>query len=165
MTHRRHLLTSFASTALLAAVGPALAGPGHAKAHGPVNKEQTDWGIAGDAKAAKRTVKITMLDTMRFSPDNIFVKQGETLRFTMKNTGALGHELVIGTQAALNEHAALMVKFPTMEHDAPYMAHVGPNASAEVVWNFNRPGNFAFACLIPGHYQAGMVGTITVAAT
>nr|WP_315184486.1 cupredoxin family protein [uncultured Albidiferax sp.] len=164
MAHRRHVLHTLASTALLAAAGPVLAGPGHAASHGPVKKEQTDWGIAGDAKAAKRTVQISMLDSMRFSPDNITAKLGETIRFTMKNPGALGHELVIGTQAALDEHAALMVKFPGMEHDEPYMAHVGAGHSGSIVWTFNRPGSFAFACLIPGHYQAGMVGKITVAA-
>nr|WP_315243058.1 cupredoxin family protein [uncultured Albidiferax sp.] len=148
----------------MATVGPVLAGPGHATSHGPVKKEQTDWGIAGDAKAAKRTVQITMLDSMRFSPDTITAKLGETIRFTMKNTGALGHELVIGTQATLDEHAALMAKFPSMEHDEPYMAHVGAGHHGSIVWTFNRPGSFAFACLIPGHYQAGMVGKITVAA-
>ena len=164
MAHRRHVLHTLASTALLAATGPVLAGPGHATSHGPVKKEQTDWGIAGDAKAAKRTVQITMLDSMRFSPDTITAKLGETIRFTMKNPGTLGHELVIGTQAALDEHAALMVKFPGMEHDEPYMAHVGAGHHGSIVWTFNRPGSFAFACPIPGHYQAGMVGKITVAA-
>lgn len=164
MAHRRHVLHTLASTALLAATGPVLAGPGHATSHGPVKKEQTDWGIAGDAKAAKRTVQISMLDSMRFSPDTITAKLGETIRFTMKNPGTLGHELVIGTQAALDEHAALMVKFPGMEHDEPYMAHVGAGHHGSIVWTFNRPGSFAFACPIPGHYQAGMVGKITVAA-
>ena len=164
MAHRRHVLHTLASTALLAAAGPGLAGPGHATSHGPVKKEQTDWGIAGDAKAAKRTVPITMQDSMRFSPDTITAKLGETIRFTMKNPGTLGHELVIGTQAALDEHAALMARFPSMEHDAPYMAHVGAGHSGSIVWTFNRPGSFAFACLIPGHYQAGMVGKITVSA-
>ncbi len=164
MAHRRLALHTLATTAWLATVGPVLAGPGHATAHGPVKKEQTDWGIAGDAKAAKRTVQITMLDSMRFSPDHITVKTGETIRLVVKNAGAIGHELVIGTQATLDAHAALMAKFPTMEHDEPYMAHVASKASGAIVWTFNRPGRFAFACLIPGHYQAGMVGTVTVAA-
>nr|WP_315233047.1 cupredoxin family protein [uncultured Albidiferax sp.] len=164
MTNRRHALQTLASTALLAAIGPAAAGPGHDKPHGPVKKEQTDWGIAGDAKAVKRTVQITMLDAMRFSPDSIAVRLGETIRFSMQNAGTLGHELVIGTKAKLDEHAAMMAKFPGMEHDEPYMAHVGPKASGDIVWTFNRAGNFGFACLIPGHYQAGMVGNISVTA-
>jgi len=55
-----------------------------------------------------------------------------------------------------------MVKFPNMEHDEPYMTHVKAGGTGELVWNFNRPGQFEFACLIAGHYQAGMVGTIKV---
>jgi uncharacterized cupredoxin-like copper-binding protein len=71
---------------------------------------------------------------------------------------------VIGTQQALDEHAALMLKFPNMAHDEPYMAHVAPGKAGEIVWTFNRAGDFGFACLIAGHYQAGMVGRITVVA-
>jgi uncharacterized cupredoxin-like copper-binding protein len=80
----------------------------------------------------------------------------------VKNTGQVLHELVIGTRKELDEHAALMMKFPTMEHDEPYMTHVKPGAQGEVIWTFNRPGNFDFACLIAGHYQAGMTGKINV---
>ena len=130
-----------------------------------VKKEQKEWGIAGDAKAVKRTVTLSMSDTMRFTPDRIDVKQGDTVKIVLKNTGKVMHELVIGTQKELKEHAALMVKFPTMEHSEPYMAHVAPGKTGEIIWTFNKPGNFDFACLIAGHYQAGMVGKITVAAS
>jgi uncharacterized cupredoxin-like copper-binding protein len=41
---------------------------------------------------------------------------------------------------------------------------VDAGQSGEIVWTFNRVGEFEFACLIAGHFQAGMVGTITVAA-
>lgn len=134
----------------------------HAKKAGPVVKEQKEWGIAGEPKAAKRTVEFKMSDDMRFTPDRIEVKQGDTVRFVLKNDGKLMHEFVIGTKKELDEHAALMVKFPNMEHDEPYMAHVAPGKTGEVVWTFNRPGEFDFACLIAGHYQAGMVGKIKV---
>jgi uncharacterized cupredoxin-like copper-binding protein len=137
-------------------------GEDHGRKAGPVKKEQKEWGIAGDAKAVKRTIEIRMTDTMRFSPDKIDVKQGETVRFVVKNTGKVLHELVIGTRKELDEHAALMMKFPTMEHDEPYMTHVKPGAQGEVIWTFNRPGDFDFACLIAGHYQAGMTGKIKV---
>jgi uncharacterized cupredoxin-like copper-binding protein len=151
--------------AMLAASTGALA---HEKSHGakkgPVVKEQKDWGIAGDAKAARRTVTVGMGDDMRFTPDRIEVRQGETVRFVVRNTGKLMHEFVIGTKKELDEHAALMVKFPNMEHDEPYMAHVGPGKTGEIVWTFNRAGTFDFACLIAGHYQAGMVGKIVVVA-
>jgi uncharacterized cupredoxin-like copper-binding protein len=131
---------------------------------GPVRKEQKPWGIAGDAKAAKRTIEVTMSDDMRFTPDRIEARQGETVKIVVRNSGALLHEFVMGDKKTLDEHAALMVKFPTMEHDEPSMAHVKPQASGEIVWTFNRPGDFDFACLIAGHYQAGMVGKIRVAA-
>jgi uncharacterized cupredoxin-like copper-binding protein len=134
----------------------------HAKPTSSIKKEQKDWGIAGDAKAVKRTITLTMSDTMRFTPDTITVKQGETIKIVLKNGGAQLHELVIGTKKELEEHAALMVKFPTMEHSEPYMAHIAPGKTGHIIWHFNKPGNFDFACLIPGHYQAGMVGKITV---
>lgn len=127
-----------------------------------VNKEQKEWGIAGDAKSVTRTVTITMLDTMRFSPDKLVVKLGETVKFVINNKGKMLHEMVIGTKKELDEHAALMVKFPNMEHDEPYMSHVAAGKTGEIIWTFNRAGDFDFACLIAGHYQAGMVGKIIV---
>jgi uncharacterized cupredoxin-like copper-binding protein len=130
----------------------------------PVKKEQKDWGIAGDAKAARRTIALRMGDNMRFTPSMIKVKLGETVKFTIKNSGNMLHEFVIGTKKELDEHAALMLKFPNMEHDEPYMAHVPPGKTGSIVWTFNKAGEFDFACLIAGHYQAGMVGNITVLA-
>ena len=129
-----------------------------------VVKEQKDWGIAGDAKAVKKTITLTMADNMRFSPDKFEVKQGDTVRFVVKNQGKQLHEMVIGTKKELDAHAAQMVKFPKMEHDEPYMAHVSVGKSQDLIWTFNRAGDFEFACLIAGHYQAGMAGKITVIA-
>ena len=146
-----------------------LAGTAAAHAHestgrkaGPVHKEQKAFGIAGDARAVTRTIRIAMSDDMRFTPNGIEVGQGETIRFVVANRGKVLHELVIGTRKELDEHAALMARFPNMEHEEPHMAHVKPGGTGEVVWNFNRPGTFNFACLVAGHYQAGMVGTIIV---
>ena len=127
-------------------------------------KEQKDWGIAGEAKSAKREITLNMDDSMRFTPNVITVNQGETVRFVVKNQGKQLHEMVIGTKKELDAHAALMVKFPNMEHDEPYMAHVASGKSQNLIWTFNRAGDFEFACLIAGHYQAGMVGKITVMA-
>jgi uncharacterized cupredoxin-like copper-binding protein len=134
----------------------------HAKA-AAATKEQRPWGIDGDAKDAVRTIEVRMTDNMRFKPDRIEVKQGETIRFVVRNDGKMLHEMVIGTKQALDEHAAMMLKYPGMEHDEPYMAHVSPGKRGEIVWNFNRAGAFQFACLLPGHYEAGMFGNITVA--
>jgi uncharacterized cupredoxin-like copper-binding protein len=129
-----------------------------------VKKEQKPWGIAGDPKAVKHVVEHKMLDSMRFTPDRLQVKVGDTVKFVIKNDGHLMHEFVLGTKKELDEHAALMKKFPDMEHDEPYMAHVAPGKTGEVVWTFNRAGEFDFACLIPGHYEAGMIGKVKVAA-
>ncbi|MBI3715748.1 MAG: cupredoxin family protein [Betaproteobacteria bacterium] len=139
-------------------------GRDHKKNGEPIKKEQKAWGIAGDAKDIKRTITIAMTDQMRFVPDRIEVKQGETVRILLKNSGKMLHEMVIGTKQELDEHAALMVKFPNMEHEAPYMAHVPPGKSGSIVWNFNQTGEFDFACLIAGHYQAGMFGKVIVVA-
>lgn len=138
--------------------------PSGTQAKAAVRKEQKPWGIAGDPKAVVRTVQVGMSDDMRFTPDRLEVKQGQTIRFVFRNGGKVMHEFVLGTKKELEEHAALMVKFPKMEHDEPYMAHVAPGKTGQIVWTFNRAGNFDFACLIAGHYAAGMVGTIKVAA-
>jgi uncharacterized cupredoxin-like copper-binding protein len=156
-------------TLSILAIALAMAG-GAAHAHSGMKhepapsavKEQKPWGIAGNAAAARRTVTIAMTDNMRFTPDRIRMKRGETVRFVLRNDGAMLHEMVIGTKAVLEEHAALMKKFPDMEHDEPYMVHVAPGKTGEIVWRFNRAGEFDFACLIPGHYEAGMTGKITV---
>ncbi|HOX68196.1 MAG TPA: cupredoxin family protein [Burkholderiaceae bacterium] len=137
---------------------------GHARHREVAKKAQQEWGIAGDSRTATRTIEVTMFDAMRFSPDHIDLKQGETVRFRVRNDGQVLHEFVIGTRTKNDEHAALMVRFPNMEHDEPYMAHVPPGQTGEIVWTFNRAGEFDFACLIAGHYQAGMIGKISVAA-
>ena len=136
----------------------------HAPGNSVVKKEQKSWGIAGDVKAVTRSITVSMSDTMRFNPTQMNIKQGETIRFVIKNAGKVMHEMVLGTQKDLDDHAALMLKFPGMEHDEPYMAHVGPGKTGQIIWTFNRVGDFDFACLIAGHYQAGMVGKINVTA-
>lgn len=127
----------------------------------PAAREQKPWGIAGEPRAA-RTIEVRMSDDMRFRPNRIEVREGETIRFVVRNAGGVLHEMVIGTEEELRGHAALMQKFPGMEHEEPYMTHVKPRERGAIVWNFNRPGTFQFACLLPGHYEAGMKGTLVV---
>jgi uncharacterized cupredoxin-like copper-binding protein len=159
------LLKAAAMAGILTMGGLAFAhGDRHSNKPAVVKNEQKPWGVAGDAKKATRTIEVRMSDAMRFSPERIDVRQGETIRFVHKNDGKVMHEFVLGTKQELDEHAALMRKFPDMEHDEPYMAHVAPGKRGEVVWTFNRAGDFVFGCLIPGHYEAGMVGTVRVAA-
>ena len=155
---------NWAAAVLLALAAPAWA---HGDAHpgskpAAVVKEQKPWGIAGDAGSARRTIEVRMTDAMRFVPGRIEVREGETVRFVIRNEGRMLHEMVIGTKKELDEHAALMARFPGMEHDEPYMAHVQPGQTGEIVWTFNRAGEFDFACLIAGHFQAGMRGKFIV---
>lgn len=156
-------------TALLLVFAPAAAWAHGSESHaakpaarGPA--EQKDFGIAGDVKGATRTVRMDMSDAMRFAPAELQVRQGETVRFVVRNSGRVMHELVLGTPQELQKHAEMMRKFPDMEHDEPYMVHVAPGKTGELVWTFNRPGEFQYACLIPGHFEAGMVGRVRVVA-
>jgi len=86
------------------------------------------------------------------------------VRFVVKNGGKVMHEMVIGTLDELKAHGEMMKKHPNMEHDEPYMAHVGPGKTHEMVWQFTKAGEFHFGCLVPGHFDAGMIGRIVVAA-
>ena len=147
-------------------------GTGIADAHGdehgmpamkkPAMMEETAFGRTGDPKKVTRTVKVLMDDNFHYTPARIVVKQGETLRIVANNKGKLLHEIVIGSLDELKEHAKLMRKFPDMEHEAAYMAHVAPGKSEEIVWQFTKPGDFKFGCLVGGHFEAGMVGDISV---
>ena len=135
--------------------------PAKAKA---AKAEETSFGRAGDPRKVDRTIPISMSDQMRYDPSLIQVKVGETIRFVVANNGKVLHEIVLGTDKDLREHAELMRKFPDMEHDEPHMAHVKAGAREDLVWQFTKPGEFTFACLIPGHFEAGMVGKVVVAA-
>ena len=165
---RRIVIAAMALPATLAPRWAAAHGPsGHGShgAHGaatPVRREQRPWGIAGESRSVRRTVEVAMGDDMRFRPGSLRVQLGETLRIRVHNEGRLMHEFVIGDKTELDAHAKLMEKHPGMEHDEPYMTHVEPGKTGEIVWLFNRAGQFHFACLIAGHYSAGMIGPLTV---
>jgi uncharacterized cupredoxin-like copper-binding protein len=103
-----------------------------------------------------------MSDAMSFSPSQITVKPGETVRLMPMNRGKVMHEMVLGTAAELKQHSEMMKKHPGMKHSDLHMAHVGPGRSGEIGWQFTEPGEFYFACLVPGHFEAGMVGRILV---
>jgi len=138
----------------------------HAKREArPVSAEEHAFGREGDAGNAVRTVKVEMSDKLRFTPANLSIKQGETVKFLVKNNGKLMHEMIIGSVEELKEHAAMMKQHPGMEHDEPFMAHVAPGKAETMVWQFTRAGEFHFGCLVPGHFEAGMVGRIRVLAT
>ena len=162
---RRHLMRQW--LALCATACLPMAAQAHGDAHAKaatsdVVREQKPWGIAAAPAEATRTIDIRMDDRMRFTTAHITVREGETVRLRIANRGKMLHELVLGTRAELEAHAELMKKHPGMEHDEPYMAHVNAGRRGEITWTFNRPGDFEFACLIPGHYEAGMRGTVRV---
>lgn len=152
-------------TAATLAGSSALAHGTATHADGP-NLEMVEkaFGRTGDPKKVTRTIRIGAHDTMRYSPSQITVRQGETIRFVVANRGEVFHETVLGTIDELKEHAEWMKKHPTMEHDAPYMVHLPPGKKGEMVWQFTEVGEFYFACLIPRHFEAGMVGSIKVVA-
>jgi uncharacterized cupredoxin-like copper-binding protein len=148
---------------LLACISPEVIAHGDAESSTrEVLREQVAWGIAGYPGQVTRTLQIRMNDQMRFVPDQLQVQLGETVRLQIHNEGKMLHELVLGTPQELEKHAELMLRFPGMQHDEPYMAHVGPGQSGEIIWTFSRAGEVDFACLIAGHYQAGMRGKVLV---
>jgi len=137
----------------------ALAGGMHAGGH---DDEATAYGEPGQAAQVSRTIEVRAADNMRYTPASITVRRGETIEFVVKNTGKLAHEFVLGDAKELKEHAEVMRRYPTMEHDDPNMAKLAPGGTANLIWKFTRAGTVEFACLVPGHYEAGMKGHIRV---
>ncbi|RVI55240.1 plastocyanin/azurin family copper-binding protein [Sinorhizobium meliloti] len=149
---------------LIAALAtPALAGGNHAGGHG----EAMAVGEPGKKANATQTIQVTMKETddgkMIFTPSTFKVRKGQTIRFAIKNAGELDHEFVLDQQDKIMEHKAVMEKFPDMEHDDPNAIRLAPGESGEIVWKFSNDGTFKIACLVPGHYDAGMHGDVTVA--
>ena len=152
--------------AALGLSGPAAHGHGDEKpgstAKKPISTEEHAWGREGDPRKIVRTISVDLADTMRFSPSEVKVKRGETVKFVARNSGKQKHEMVIGTREELEKHAEVMKKHPGMEHDAPYRAHVDVGGKQEIIWTFTKPGTFMYGCLLPGHWEAGMKGAIVV---
>lgn len=147
----------------LAAIGSAVvsgAAYGHGDGHG-----ETAFGQPGDPKKPARIVQVVMRERdgkMAFIPGQIRVRTGEQIRFQLRNNGVVDHEFVIGTVEANLKHMKAMEKNPDMEHDDPNAIRLKPRGTGEILWRFTKPGTFDFSCLIPGHRQSGMFGTITV---
>jgi uncharacterized cupredoxin-like copper-binding protein len=142
--------------------------PAAAPAHSPEEHDhpgakETAFGRPGDAAKVQRTIVVEMRDPVEFSPSEIAVKTGETLRFVVVNTGKHDHEMVLGTMKQLEEHNEMMKQHQRMHHDEPHMAHVEPGRSGVIVWHFTRPGEFYYGCLVEDHFELGMYGKIRVA--
>ncbi|HJY78857.1 MAG TPA: cupredoxin family protein [Burkholderiales bacterium] len=148
---------------LIGAVLGAFANVAAAQGHAGHDSAEKAFGQKGDPKKVLRTIELDMSDAMRFAPAELAVKQGETVRFRLKNSGKVMHEMVLGTMEELKSHAETMRKDPGMHHHAEAgMVHVAPGKTASLVWQFTNPGEFHYACLVPGHFEAGMVGNIRV---
>ena len=145
--------------AAAAVSGQAFADAGHA--HG----DARPYGEPGNPKKPARVVTITMSEgdgTMTFIPNKIQIRQGEQVKFVVRNNGELDHEIVLATLEENLKHAVEMQKNPDMEHDDPNAKRVLPKKTGEIVWQFTQVGKFDFSCLIPGHREAGMFGTVIV---
>ena len=123
-------------------------------------------GEPGDPKKPSRTIRVKTIErddkTMAFDPARIEVRRGEQIRFVVENNGMESHEFILATVAENRKHAEVMKKFPEMEHDDPNGKRVLSGEKRELIWKFTKRGEFEFACLIPGHYEAGMVGKVVV---
>lgn len=150
-------IATLLASAILATARAAGTHSGHD--HGEGNKL---IGKPGDAAKVSRTIRIDMADNMRFSPAGIKVKQGETIRFFLTNSGKTKHEMVIGTMQELKEHYEAMKKHPEMEHADVNQVTLAPGGKGEIIWQFTKIGKVSFACLQPGHYEAGMKGAVLV---
>jgi len=147
------------AAALLAVSSAASAAGAHAGDHG-----DSPIGKPGVAARVNRTIHVEMANGMRFKPSEIQVKKGETIRFVLKNTDGVKHEFSLGTEKELLEHYEVMKRFPDMEHDEPNKISLAPGKRGEVIWQFTKAEAVDFACLHPGHFDAGMKGQVTVAA-
>jgi uncharacterized cupredoxin-like copper-binding protein len=142
---------------------------GHGKeAHQPLHRHgehegsHSTAGKPGDPTQISRTIEVIMDDSMQYTPNNINVKVGETIRFAVNNIGKLDHEMVIGSMDELMEHAEMMRKMPNMQHVEANMITLAPGQQGTLVWQFNQAGTVDFACLVPGHTEAGMIGKIAI---
>lgn len=146
---------------ILFSAGPAFAGPGDA-GHGHTSFSA---GEPGNPKKPFRVVEVTMHEgngKMGYTPPNLSVKRGEQIKFVITNSGELKHEFILANEKDNLKHAEVMKKYPEMEHDDPNAKNLEPNAKSEILWRFSKRGTFEYACLIPGHREAGMTGKITV---
>lgn len=150
---------------------PALAAGEHAGDHSEAvnphaghDMQAMTLGHPGQAAAATRTIRIDADDTLRFAPNHVEVKQGETIRFIVTNKGQTKHEFALGSAEMLAEHAKQMQSNPGMVHgDMPTMGMLtlAPGESKTLIWRFTRTGEIQFGCNVPGHYPT-MAGTLRV---
>ena len=159
----RAFLMILAATGLaLSPTSVAWSDPGHA---GDDHAVEANYGRPGTPAKGGRVIQVLMKETdsgMAFMPARVEVRRGEQVQFVLRNDGELDHELVIGTVEANRQHAEEMANHPDMAHEDPNAKRLGPKITSVLRWQFTQAGTFEYACLIPGHREAGMVGTVVV---
>jgi len=159
MSIGQRTFVALVATALLTASAWAGQGPpGH-------HDESFSAGEPGDPRKPARIVQVTMGEIdgkMLFMPAKVEVRKGEQVKFFLRNNGELDHEFILATTGENLKHAEAMKKSPGMEHDDPNGRRLAPKKTDEIVWKFENAGEFEYSCLIPGHREAGMIGTIVV---
>ena len=139
-----------------------LANPEHAEA----SHADSDASASAVLVQPDRTVAIDANDSMRFEPGDIRAEHGETIAFVVTNTGTLEHEMVIGDEHVQEDHSSAMGA-PDDGHgghgDENYAVTVAPGETRTLIYTFDDSGTLLYGCHVPGHYEAGMVGAITVA--
>ena len=147
---------------------PALASQYHRGQHdGPVrHADNMPIGYPGEPALVDRTIRVSMSDrsdrSMEFDPSSIEIRQNETIRFVLANDGSESHEFIMASPGEIADHREEMQNIDTMIHETGYATQVDPGNSRTLIWTFANEGTFEFACLIPGHYEAGMHGRLTV---
>lgn len=163
---RRSALTVATWMAGAAILGTGLAGLSGLDSRPALAHGTFAAGDPGDPKKPiSRTIEIIAREAegkMSYTPDKIEVRRGEQIRFVIKNEGELAHEFLLDSFEGNAKHKIQMEKNPTMEHDEPNGTRLETKKMSEILWIFDKVGTFEFACLIPGHYEAGMKGVVTV---
>jgi uncharacterized cupredoxin-like copper-binding protein len=129
----------------------------------PFGGNQNPGGVGGpaDADEAARMVKITTVDTTRFTPSRISVSAGETVTFVVTNTGQAVHDFTLGDAAMQREHAEMMAHIPAGRgHDTPNSITLEPGTTKQLTWRFGDSATLEYGCHEAGHYQAGMRGQV-----
>jgi len=136
-------------------------GGGHGGGH-----EEFAFGAPGMASMAARTVTVTIADNL-YDPASIAVKDGEAVRFVLVNKDDADHEFILGPAEMQAERRKemmeMMDKGMVMEHAEANALPVPALATREMTWTFAGSGTIEYACNIPGHYESGMHGSLTIA--
>lgn len=139
---------------------------GHSHEHDHSHDEGAGGGFAfgmpGNPSAASRTIEIAARDTYRFDPEELEVEPGETVTFVVTNDGNEDHEFVLGDAEYQESHGDEMAA-GEMHHEGNAVT-VAPGATEELTWTFPDGGEVLYGCHVAGHYDAGMVGAISVSA-